>query len=322
MEYKSFGYRVLVLTKDESGNTVTGEHTGTDTNAYSSVFSGSTEYSIKDYFGYEYACLATITGLDANKDFFQLVIFPYTVSLSNEKAYGEAMSLTYAGESDADGYMMTNSTGADFVVMTQQERANYYEHFVLSLLESKACVGWSWYRFRDNDQGLWATADGKYTDLRMLFVSYGNPTYPVTYADADGNVYSNADLGVTTSNWKTALVQTYEGEPMASNQNCNKGLFNANYSTTVAVYTYDASGNLTGVNSYEVDDSTLTAIPANGTTLTGKNGMTFTLGTSGTTKTVLTTYKGKYLALTDSIKNISANIMGIVNYLDADGHIQ
>lgn len=223
---------------------------------------------------------------------------------------------------DANGYMMTNSTGAGFVVMTQQERANYYEHFVLSLLESKACVGWSWYRFRDNDQGLWATADGKYADLRMLFVSYGNPTYPVTYADADGNVYSNADLGVTTSNWKTALVQTYEGEPMASNQNCNKGLFNANYSTTVAVYTYDASGNLTGVNSYEVDDSTLTAIPANGTTLTGKNGMTFTLGTSGTTKTVLTTYKGKYLALTDSIKNISANIMGIVNYLDADGHIQ
>ncbi len=225
---------------------------------------------------------------------------------------------------DANGHMLTNSTGAGFVVMTQQERANYYEHFVLSLLESKACVGWSWYRFRDNDQGLWATTDGKYTDLRMLFVSYGDPTYPVTYADVNGNIYANADLGVTATNWKTALTQTYVGEPMASNQNCNKGIYNANYSTTVAVYTYDASGNnLIGVNSYEVDDSALTEIPTNGTTLTGKDGTkTFTLGTSGTTKTVLTTYKGKYLALSDSIQKISNNIMGIVNYLDNDQHIQ
>ncbi len=223
---------------------------------------------------------------------------------------------------DASGLMMANSTGAGFVVMTQQERATYYEHFVLSLLESKACVGWSWYRFRDNDQGLWATTDGKYTDLRMLFVSYGDTTYPVTYADKDGNVYANADLGVTEDNWKTKLIQTYAGEPMASNQNCNKGLYNANYSTTVAVYTYDASGNLTAVNAYEVDDSALTAIPADGATLTGKNGMTFTLGTSGTQKTVLTTYKGRYLALTDSIKSISDNLMGIVNYLDSDQHIK
>ena len=111
LDYKNFGYRVLVLTKDGSGNTVTSELTGTDTNAYSSVFSGSTEYSIKNYFGYEYACLATVTGLDANKDFFELVVFPYTVSFSDEKVYGEAMSLTYAGDSDTDGYPVLNIVG-------------------------------------------------------------------------------------------------------------------------------------------------------------------------------------------------------------------
>ncbi len=237
---------------------------------------------------------------------------------------------------DANGYMLTNSTGAGFVVMTQQERANYYEHFVLTLLESKACVGWSWYRFRDNDQGLWKTADDSHTDLRMLFVNYGNPTYPVTYADAEGNVYANSNFGITTSNWQSKLIETYKGEPMASNQNCNKGLFNADYSTTVTVYTYDASGNnLTGVNSYEVltvNESTGFSADdfVNGAELTvklagfdlaeNKTGLTKTLTFNNNTK--LTTYKGKYIALTDSIKTISDSIIGIVNYLDADQHIK
>lgn len=246
---------------------------------------------------------------------------------------------------DANGYMLANSTGAGFVVMRQQERANYYEHFVLSLLESKACVGWSWYRFRDNDQGLWATTDGSHTNLRMLFVNYGNPTYPVTYAGpnakADGNgIYTNTSLGIT--NWQTDLIETYKGEPMASNQNCNKGLFNTDYSTTVAVYTYDASGNnLTGVESYEVltvngseefkaedfvNGAELTVKLAGYDLAEDKTGLTKTLTFNSAidsethSKTTLTTYKGKYIALTDSIKTISDSIIGIVNYLDADQH--
>ena len=83
-----------------------------------------------------------------------------------------------------------------------------------------------------------------------------------------------------------------------------------------------------GIQSFEIIDSNLTtAHPENGTVLTGKNGNTYTIGektsfsTREKTVTVLTVYKGKYIALTDSIKEISDNIMGIVNYLDSDQHI-
>ncbi len=224
---------------------------------------------------------------------------------------------------DANGYMMTNSTGAGFVVLTQEARADYYEHFVLSLLESKACVGWSWYRFRDNDQGLWDTVDGLHKNLRMLFVSYGDPTYPVTFIDPEGNVYGPNELGITQSNWKTKLTPSYSGEPMASNQNCNKGIFNTNFSSVVTVYTYE-NGKRVAYESYEINDQNLaTAYPASGTKLTSKDGTkTFTIGETATTKTVLTVYKGKYIALADSIETISDHIMGIVKYLDKDEHIQ
>ena len=61
-----------------------------------------------------------------------------------------------------------------------------------------------------------------------------------------------------------------------------------------------------------------TAYPTAGTTLTSKDGTkTFTIGETATTKTVLTVYKGKYIALADSIESISDHIMGIVNYFDA-----
>ena len=115
---------------------------------------------------------------------------------------------------DANGYKLANSAGAGILVNTQADRASYYESYVLNLLESKSCVGWSWYRFRDNDQSLYtATKDGtKLTDLRMLYVYYSTVSYPVTLMDGNGNVYAGSELGITQGNWQSILTQTYKGE--------------------------------------------------------------------------------------------------------------
>ena len=43
------------------------------------------------------------------------------------------------------------TTGAGFVVETQKERGYFYQHFTLALLQSKACVGWQYFMYQDND---------------------------------------------------------------------------------------------------------------------------------------------------------------------------
>ena len=235
---------------------------------------------------------------------------------------------------DANGYKLANSTGAGILVNTQEDRADYYENYVLNLLEAKSCVGWSWYRFRDNDQSLYKiTKDGTtYEDLRMLYVYYSAASYPVTLMDKNGNVYARTDLhSGASSAWSSAFTQTYKGEALASNQNVNKGIFNSDLSTTVTVYGTTASAYDFGSTTYEVlsvngsesfsetdfvSGATLTVKLAGYDLAEDKTGMTKTVTFDANTK--LTTYMGKYVALADSIKSISDNIMGIVNYFDAN----
>jgi hypothetical protein len=44
-----------------------------------------------------------------------------------------------------------NNSGAGWIVPTQRDRALFYQHFCLALLESKQCVGWDWFKYMDND---------------------------------------------------------------------------------------------------------------------------------------------------------------------------
>ncbi|MGJ8641912.1 MAG: hypothetical protein ACSHX9_00775 [Luteolibacter sp.] len=44
-----------------------------------------------------------------------------------------------------------NTSGAGWLVKTQQDRAAFYQNFTLGLLESRVCVGWHWFRYSDND---------------------------------------------------------------------------------------------------------------------------------------------------------------------------
>jgi hypothetical protein len=44
-----------------------------------------------------------------------------------------------------------NNSGAGWIVRTQNDRGLFYEQFVLALIESGTCVGWHWFKYRDND---------------------------------------------------------------------------------------------------------------------------------------------------------------------------
>jgi hypothetical protein len=46
---------------------------------------------------------------------------------------------------------MPNHSGAGWLVHTQDDRGLFYENFVLALLQSRACVGWHWFKYQDND---------------------------------------------------------------------------------------------------------------------------------------------------------------------------
>jgi hypothetical protein len=54
----------------------------------------------------------------------------------------------YAKGDDAG---LANTSGAGWTVATQRERGCFYQNFALGLLESRACVGWHWFRYLDND---------------------------------------------------------------------------------------------------------------------------------------------------------------------------
>lgn len=63
---------------------------------------------------------------------------------------GKPLMITewYAKAQDVPG--MANTGGAGFLVRTQDDRAKYYQHFVLTCLESKRIVGWHWFKYTDD----------------------------------------------------------------------------------------------------------------------------------------------------------------------------
>ncbi len=214
---------------------------------------------------------------------------------------------------DANGFKLANSCGAGQVVETQQNRADYYEHYALTLLESGASVGWTWYRFRDNDQGLYRKA-GTDNTMYMCHVTYGVNRRANTFMDETGKLLTASEVG--------EFEEIYRGEPMASNQNVNKGVYTCKFTSVVTVYTYGKDGDLIDSRSVMIETPT-NEKPADGTVLKALSGdETFTIGTSktldgGFAKTELTVYEGKYLAFAESIRRISDYAVGISEYFAA-----
>lgn len=46
---------------------------------------------------------------------------------------------------------LSNNSGAGWCVRTQADRAYWYQHFTLGLLEAKNCIGWTWFKYQDGD---------------------------------------------------------------------------------------------------------------------------------------------------------------------------
>lgn len=67
-----------------------------------------------------------------------------------EKSSGKPILITewYAKALDSG---LANTSGAGWLVKTQEDRAAFYQNFTLGLLESRVCVGWHWFRYSDND---------------------------------------------------------------------------------------------------------------------------------------------------------------------------
>lgn len=66
-----------------------------------------------------------------------------------ERESGKPFMVTefYAKGADSG---LGNTSGAGFVVPTQEDRGLFYQHFAGRLLRSPACVGWTWFTYRDN----------------------------------------------------------------------------------------------------------------------------------------------------------------------------
>jgi len=71
---------------------------------------------------------------------------------------------------------LPNVSGAGWLVPTQTDRAWFYQNFTLGLLESKSCVGWHWFKYRDNNPQDLST-DPSNRDSNKGIVSYQYEPY-------------------------------------------------------------------------------------------------------------------------------------------------
>ena len=141
---------------------------------------------------------------------------------------------------DMNGYQLGNQQNAGLMVKTQEDRATFYENYTLLLLESQNCVGWTWYRFRDNDQTVYKDSDGN------LYRAFDQANGSVT-----GYVNLSTGEKVMAANAPQMTIQ-YKGETDTSNLGSNKGIYdnNMNLYQTLANSIKTISDNLFGIVNY------------------------------------------------------------------------
>ncbi len=142
---------------------------------------------------------------------------------------------------DMNGIPLMNQKNAGWVVESQADRGAHYESYALRLLESNMCVGWTWYRFRDNDQRVYADSEGNlYVDYEITNGTITSYIRVGTLAD-DGSFMINEDLlnvtyssasdpyapfvtnGVSSDNLSVIYSGEHGGD--GSNNGSNKGLY-------------------------------------------------------------------------------------------------
>ncbi len=92
-------------------------------------------------------------------------------------------------------HLPSRALGAGWVVGTQADRGRFYQNFALGLIESRGCVGWHWFKYRDNDPND-KKADPSNTDSNKGIVDLSLKTYePLmdSMRELNRQVYSLAD---------------------------------------------------------------------------------------------------------------------------------
>jgi len=90
---------------------------------------------------------------------------------------------------------LPNNTGAGWVVQTQKDRGLFYQNFTLALLECPDCVGWHWFKYRDNNP-LDLSTDPSNRDSNKGIVNWQfEPYAPLLQAmkEVNANAYGLAD---------------------------------------------------------------------------------------------------------------------------------
>jgi hypothetical protein len=90
---------------------------------------------------------------------------------------------------------LANTTGAGWIVRTQADRGRFYQHFALGLLESRACVGWHWFKYMDNDPTDTSTDPSNRDSNKGIVNTRFDPYTPLLDAmkELNTNVYTIAD---------------------------------------------------------------------------------------------------------------------------------
>ena len=86
---------------------------------------------------------------------------------------------------------LTNESGVGWTVQTQKERGDYYQSFVLDMIESKVFVGWQWFRYTDNLGG--RDSDGPDVNSNKGIYTRDYKPWPVileAMKDINQNVYA------------------------------------------------------------------------------------------------------------------------------------
>ena len=82
---------------------------------------------------------------------------------------------------------MANTSGAGWLVRTQEDRGAFYQNFTLALLESKTCVGWHWFKYMDNDPANTKTDPSNRDSNKGMFNIRYKPYEPLLNAMRDLN---------------------------------------------------------------------------------------------------------------------------------------
>ncbi len=74
---------------------------------------------------------------------------------------------------------LPNNSGAGWTVKTQKERGYFYQNFAFGLMESKVCVGWHWFKFRDNNPADLTAEPSNRDSNKGIVDGRFKPYYPV-----------------------------------------------------------------------------------------------------------------------------------------------